>query len=153
VLSRLHTRFARIVVSIRALKLSRLTLNKPIFQICKEERRSNLSLFFQFILIYGAVMVKITGIIKNSPAYHSDMRENDVLVSINGHNIADVLDYMFYAAEDFLKITLLRNNEEITVDVKKGEYVVVDVKGMKTDVYRLKKKLFEYKYNTEIVEV
>jgi len=38
-------------------------------------------------------------------------------------------------------------------DVKKGEYVVVDVKGMKTDVYKLKKKLFEYKYNTEIVEV
>jgi hypothetical protein len=28
-----------------------------------------------------------------------------------------------------------------------------DVKGMKTDVYRLKKKLFEYKYNMEIVEV
>jgi putative radical SAM enzyme (TIGR03279 family) len=137
VLSRLHTRFARIVVSIRALKLSRLTLNKPIFQICKEERRSNLSLFFQFILIYGAVMVKITGIIKNSPAYHSDMRENDVLVSINGHNIADVLDYMFYAAEDFLKITLLRNNEEITVDVKKGEY---DDLGLEFDSFLMDKK-------------
>ena len=82
-------------------------------------------------------MVKITGIIKNSPAYHSDMRENDVLVSINGHNIADVLDYMFYAAEDFLKITLLRNNEEIAVDVKKGEY---DDLGLEFDSFLMVKK-------------
>lgn len=82
-------------------------------------------------------MVKITGIIKNSPAYHSDMRENDVLVSINGHNIADVLDYMFYAAEDFLKITLLRNNEEIAVDVKKGEY---DDLGLEFDSFLMDKK-------------
>lgn len=82
-------------------------------------------------------MVKITGIIKNSPAYHSDMRENDVLVSINGHNIADVLDYMFYAAEDFLKITLLRNHEEITVDVKKGEY---DDLGLEFDSFLMDKK-------------
>ena len=30
---------------------------------------------------------------------------------------------------------------------------VVDVKGFRTDVYRLKKKLFEYKYRIEIEEV
>jgi hypothetical protein len=30
---------------------------------------------------------------------------------------------------------------------------VVDVKGFKTDVYKLKKKLFEYKYQTELEEV
>lgn len=30
---------------------------------------------------------------------------------------------------------------------------VVDVKGFKTEVYRLKKKLFEYKYGIEIEEV
>lgn len=30
---------------------------------------------------------------------------------------------------------------------------VVDVKGFKTDIYKLKKKLFEYKYNIEIEEV
>ncbi len=30
---------------------------------------------------------------------------------------------------------------------------VVDVKGYRTEVYKLKKKLFEYKYNMEIEEI
>lgn len=30
---------------------------------------------------------------------------------------------------------------------------IVDTKGFKTDVYKLKKKLFEYKYNMEIEEI
>ena len=30
---------------------------------------------------------------------------------------------------------------------------VVDVKGFRTDLYKLKKKLFEYKYNIEIEEI
>ena len=30
---------------------------------------------------------------------------------------------------------------------------VVDVKGFRTDVYRMKKKLFEYKYRIEIEEI
>ena len=30
---------------------------------------------------------------------------------------------------------------------------IVDVKGFKTDIYKLKKKLFEYKYKIEIEEV
>lgn len=34
-----------------------------------------------------------------------------------------------------------------------GNMIVEDVKGMKTDVYKLKKKLFEYKYSTKIKEV
>lgn len=33
------------------------------------------------------------------------------------------------------------------------KYIVEDVKGMRTDVYKIKKKLFEYKYNIEINEV
>lgn len=36
---------------------------------------------------------------------------------------------------------------------KAGEQEVWDAKGVKTDVYKLKKKLFEYKYRTEIKEV
>jgi hypothetical protein len=30
---------------------------------------------------------------------------------------------------------------------------VIDVKGFRTEIYRLKKKLFEYKYGIEIEEV
>lgn len=34
-----------------------------------------------------------------------------------------------------------------------GRFVVEDCKGFKTDVYKLKKKLFEYKYKTKIKEI
>jgi hypothetical protein len=30
---------------------------------------------------------------------------------------------------------------------------VEDVKGIKTEVYKLKKKIFEYRYNLEITEI
>lgn len=36
---------------------------------------------------------------------------------------------------------------------KEGKYHVVDVKGMRTDVYKLKKKLMAWKYGIEIEEV
>lgn len=36
---------------------------------------------------------------------------------------------------------------------KKKKIHVEDVKGMRTEVYKLKKKLFEYKYKIEIEEV
>ena len=39
-------------------------------------------------------------------------------------------------------------------DLEKDKFVVEDVKGIKTDVYRLKKKIFEYKYSDlEISEI
>lgn len=39
-------------------------------------------------------------------------------------------------------------------DIKKGKKIVVDTKGFRTDVYKIKKKIFEYKYpDLEIIEV
>lgn len=39
-------------------------------------------------------------------------------------------------------------------DIKKGKWIIEDVKGMKTDVYKIKKKLFEYKFiYHELIEV
>lgn len=38
-------------------------------------------------------------------------------------------------------------------DVDKKEMIVEDTKGFRTEVYKLKKKLFEYKYGIEIKEV
>lgn len=39
-------------------------------------------------------------------------------------------------------------------DLEKDKFVVEDVKGVKTDVYRLKKKIFEFKYpDLEISEI
>lgn len=38
-------------------------------------------------------------------------------------------------------------------DNVKRQYVVEDTKGVKTDVYKIKKKMFEYKYNLTIKEL
>ena len=39
-------------------------------------------------------------------------------------------------------------------DIEKEKYVIEDTKGFRTDVYKLKKKIFEYKYpNTTIEEI
>lgn len=39
-------------------------------------------------------------------------------------------------------------------DIEGNKYIVEDVKGFKTDVYKLKKKLFEYRYkDLEIKEI
>ena len=38
-------------------------------------------------------------------------------------------------------------------DVREKKQHVIDVKGFRTELYKLKKKLFEYKYGVEIEEV
>lgn len=39
------------------------------------------------------------------------------------------------------------------VYIKNGELVIEDTKGFRTEVYKLKKKMFEYKYHKEITEI
>lgn len=43
--------------------------------------------------------VKIKSVANGSPVDGLDVRAGDVLISVNGHEIADVLDYMYYSAE------------------------------------------------------
>lgn len=38
-------------------------------------------------------------------------------------------------------------------DNKLNDYVVEDTKGMRTEVYKIKKKMFEYRYKKEIKEI
>ena len=66
--------------------------------------------------------VKVTGIDKRSPADRAGVRAGDILVSINGHEVADVLDYMFYAAESRCTLVLEREGRAFTVKVRKSEY-------------------------------
>jgi putative radical SAM enzyme (TIGR03279 family) len=44
-------------------------------------------------------MIKITNIIPGSPADKAGMKPGDALVSINGREITDVLDYMYYGED------------------------------------------------------
>ncbi len=66
-------------------------------------------------------MVKIIGVEKKSLAEKAGVREGDVLVSINGKEIADVLDYRFRLCEKKIVLSLLRDGKPISVKIKKDE--------------------------------
>ena len=67
-------------------------------------------------------MVKITGVLPHSIAGRCGINEGDDLISINGHEINDVLDYRFYLAEKNVSIAVMHGGEVVSHDVKKGEY-------------------------------
>ncbi len=67
-------------------------------------------------------MVTITGIIRRSPAERAGIQAGDVLAAMNGHAVCDVLDYMFYAAEQELTLSLTRDGTAYEVRITKGEY-------------------------------
>lgn len=82
-------------------------------------------------------MVTIKSVIKGSPAFVCGIRTGDSLISLNGHNIKDVLDYMYYAADTDIILRVLRNDEKIEFSVKKNEY---DDLGLEFDTFLMDKK-------------
>ena len=67
-------------------------------------------------------MVKITDVYLGSRAERAGIVAGDVLVAINGNEVNDVLDYRFYLTEKTVEIKLLREGEEYSTSIKKGEY-------------------------------
>ena len=51
------------------------------------------------------------------------------------------------------KVRAITYVADFTYKDEKGKTHIIDVKGYKTEVYKLKKKMFEYRYNIEIEEV
>ena len=66
--------------------------------------------------------VKIVSVEKGSICQKIGIKANDILVSINGNEIVDVFDYQFYASESKLEIVIERNNEVLTLNVKKEPF-------------------------------
>ena len=67
-------------------------------------------------------MVKITLVAARSHAFRAGIREGDFLISVNSHEIHDVLDYRFYLAEKNVELELRRGDEVYIVAISKGEY-------------------------------
>ena len=67
-------------------------------------------------------MVQIKNIEDASLAARHGILPGDVLVSINGNAINDVLDYRFYLAERQIALLVKREEQELTVTIRKGEY-------------------------------
>ena len=66
--------------------------------------------------------VVISGIETGSIAERFGIKAGDTLVAVSGHDIRDVLDYMFYIAEPTVRLQLKRDNKHIILKITKSEY-------------------------------
>lgn len=67
-------------------------------------------------------MVEIKSVESGSYAHGADIRVGDILVSINGNCINDVLDYRFYLTEKNIELSIMRNGTTLNFSINKGEY-------------------------------
>ncbi len=67
-------------------------------------------------------MVKILSVENGSHAESAGLLKGDVIMSVNGNSVNDVLDYRFYIMEKKLVIKALRGNDELEFVIKKDEY-------------------------------
>jgi len=67
-------------------------------------------------------MVEITDVLPHSIAARAGIVAGDVLVSLNNHEISDVLDYRFYMTEKTLAVKIRRDGADFDVSVHKQEY-------------------------------
>ncbi len=82
--------------------------------------------------------VVIKSVEKKSPSDKAGIKDGDVLLSINGNDIMDVLDYRFYQNESRLVLRFINKKGKIkTKKIKKGEY---DELGLCFDTYLMDKK-------------
>ncbi len=81
--------------------------------------------------------VLISSVDAHSPAHKAGVRGGDLLATINGHVIEDVLDYRFRMMESTLRLELVREGKSYTCTLDKEEY---DETGMNFDTYLMDKQ-------------
>ena len=82
-------------------------------------------------------MVTVTSVNAGSPADRAGIKEGDILLSIDGHRINDVLDYRFYMTESRITLQIHRGPELFDVTVEKDEY---EDPGLEFETYLMDKK-------------
>ncbi len=82
-------------------------------------------------------MVRITGVTAGTSAAKNGIKIGDALCSVNGHPIADVLDYRYYLCEKKVVLSLLRDEKPYSVTIKKDEY---DDIGLEFETFLMDKK-------------
>lgn len=82
--------------------------------------------------------VTIKDVFRNSYAYRAGCEKGDTLLSINGNDIVDVLDYRFYQLNSNLELKIRdRKGEVHTVKIRKPEYEEL---GLDFDTYLMDKE-------------
>ena len=82
-------------------------------------------------------MVTVKTVIPGSLCDRHGVRAGDVLVSVNGNGIRDVLDYRFYICEEKVALQLSRDGKNYGVELKKDEY---DDIGLEFETYLMDRK-------------
>ncbi len=67
-------------------------------------------------------MVRIESVNDKSLADLCGIIKNDILISINGNEIKDVLDYRFYLTEEDVVITIEREGKRLSFEIEKEQY-------------------------------
>ncbi len=78
--------------------------------------------------------VTIKSVVVGSPAYKAGVKDGETLISINGHDINDVLDYQFYGTDKNVSLTL----DNRTIKLKNKEY---DDLGLEFQSYLMSDKI------------
>lgn len=82
-------------------------------------------------------MVTIASVKKLSLADKAGVCAGDILISVNGNDISDVLDYQFYITEKKLDLVIHRGPELLKIPVSKDEYADI---GLEFDSYLMDEK-------------
>ena len=82
-------------------------------------------------------MVTVHSVTPDSLAHKAGIESGDILISVNGNDVRDVLDYRYYITEKKLTLLLHRGPELVTVKIKKKEY---DDIGLEFETYLMDKK-------------
>lgn len=82
--------------------------------------------------------VKIKNVAKPSYAFKKGVASGDVLLSINGNDIVDVLDYRFYQVNKKIELKIQKANGKVAkVKIKKEEYEEI---GLEFETYLMDKE-------------
>lgn len=76
--------------------------------------------------------IEIKSVDKKSPADRAGICAGDLLLTLNGNAVTDVLDYRFYMIERRLTVEILRENKPLSFSIRKEEY---DELGLEFETY------------------
>lgn len=82
-------------------------------------------------------MVTVRSVAPGSVAERAGIMPEDIIISVNGNGIDDVLDYRFYTTEKHLEILIHRGPELFNVSINKGQY---DDLGLEFSSYLMDEK-------------
>lgn len=66
--------------------------------------------------------ITVDGVRAGSPASVAGLQAGDVIISINGNRIVDLIDYLFYADEEKLDLIVSRKGKKIPLAIEKKDH-------------------------------